>query len=281
MRRVIILACSGLLALIVASQCLYTVDESRQAILLQLGKPVAGPLGPGLHFKLPFVQNVVLLDARILQYDASSAEVLTKDKKTMVVDNFAKWRIVDPLQFYRTLTTIPRAQSRLDDLVYAEVRVAIGNYSLDEVVSAKRSEIMSIVTYNVNETVKGMGIQILDVRIKRTDLPPQNEKAIFGRMRAERERQAKLYRSEGQEEAAKIKSQAEKERTVILADAGRESETLRGQGEGEATRIFAEALNQSPEFYSFLRSMDAYKKAFQENSRVIMTPSTSFMKHLK
>ena len=122
---------------------------------------------------------MVVLDARILQYDASSAEVLTKDKKTMVVDNFAKWRIVDPLQFFRTLTTISRAQSRLDDLVYAEVRVAIGNYSLDEVVSAKRSEIMSIVTYNVNETVKNMGIQILDVRIKRTDLPPQNEKAIF------------------------------------------------------------------------------------------------------
>ena len=281
MRRMIFLACAGVLVAIVVMQSVFTVDESRQAIVLQLGKPVAGPLGPGLHFKLPFIQNVVNLDARILQYDANSAEVLTKDKKNMVVDNYAKWRIADPLQFYRTLGNISRAQSRLDDLVYAEVRVAIGNYTLNEVVAGKRSEIMAIVTHNVNETVKSMGIQILDVRIKRTDLPLQNEKAIFGRMRAERERQAKLYRSEGQEESAKIKSRAERERTVILADAGRESETLRGQGEGEATKIFADALNQSPEFYSFLRSMDAYKKALQDNTRVIMTPSTGFMKYLK
>jgi modulator of FtsH protease HflC len=281
MRRLIIILASVLLSMILASQCLFTVDESEQAIVLQLGKPVAGPLGPGLHFKLPFVQNVVVFDARILEYNANSAEVLTKDKKNMVVDNYAKWRISDPLQFYRSVRTISRAQSRLDDLVYAEVRVAIGNYSLDEVVAAKRSEIMSIVTSNVNDTVKPMGIQILDVRIRRTDLPPQNEKAIFGRMRAERERQAKLYRSEGQEESAKIKSTADKDRTVIMADANSQSESIRGQGEAEATRIFADALNQSPDFYGFLRSMDAYKKALHDNTKIMLSPGSGFMKFLK
>lgn len=281
MRRTIVIAITCAVALLVASQSLFTVDETEQAIVLQLGKPVAGPLGPGLHFKLPFIQNVVTLDSRILQYDAKSADVLTKDKKTMVVDNYAKWRINDPLQFYRVLRTTGRAQSRLDDLVYAEVRVAIGNYTLDEVVSAKRAEIMSIVTNNVNDAVKNMGIQILDVRIKRTDLPPQNEKAIFGRMRAERERQAKLYRSEGQEESAKIKSRAEKERTVILADANRDSEKIRGQGDAEATKTYAEALNQSPEFYAFQRSLEAYKKSLHDNARVVLTPSSGFLKYMK
>jgi membrane protease subunit HflC len=281
MHRLIILAVSVVVALILLAQCIYTVDESEQAIVLQLGKPVAGPLGPGLHFKLPFVQNVVFFDARILEYNASSAEVLTKDKKNMVVDNYAKWRITDPLQFYRSVRNITRAQSRLDDLVYAEVRVAIGNYSLDDVVAAKRSEIMAIVTNNVNETVKPMGIQIMDVRIKRTDLPPQNEKAIFGRMRAERERQAKLYRSEGQEESDKIKSTADKERTVLLAEANNQSETIRGQGDAEATKIFADALNQSPEFYDFMRSMDAYKKSLHDNTRIILSPGSGFMKFLK
>jgi len=281
MRRTIVIAITCAVALLVASQSLFTVDETEQAIVLQLGKPVAGPLGPGLHFKLPFIQNVVTLDSRILQYDAKSADVLTKDKKTMVVDNYAKWRINDPLQFYRVLRTTGRAQSRLDDLVYAEVRVAIGNYTLDEVVSAKRAEIMSIVTNNVNDAVKNMGIQILDVRIKRTDLPPQNEKAIFGRMHAERERQAKLYRSEGQEESAKIKSRAEKERTVILADANRDSEKIRGQGDAEATKTYAEALNQSPEFYALQRSLEAYKKSLHDNARVVLTPSSGFLKYMK
>ena len=281
MRRIVILALAGLFAAIVIMQCMYTVDETQRAIVLQLGKPVSDSLGPGLHFKLPFVQNVVYIDSRVLNYEANPAEVLTKEKKTLVVDNFAKWRIVDPLQFYRTLHTLERAKSRLDDLIYAEVRVAIGSYSMEEVVSSRRAEIMAIVTSNVNDTVKNMGLQIMDVRVRRTDLPEQNEKAIFGRMRAERERTAKLYRSEGQEESAKIKSNADKERTVIVAEAGRTSEIIRGEGDAEATKTYAESLGQSPEFYGFMRSMEAYKKSLKDNGRVIMTPSSGFMKYLK
>jgi modulator of FtsH protease HflC len=281
MRTIVMFGLAAILSAIIAMQCLFTVDETKQAIVIQLGKPVSETLGPGLHFKLPFVQNVVYLDSRVLQYDASSAEVLTKDKKTLVVDNYAKWRIVNPLRFYQTLQNTARANSRLDDLIYAEVRVAIGNYTMDEVVSSRRAEIMSIVTSTVNETVKDLGIQIMDVRVKRTDLPIQNEKAIFGRMKAERERQAKLYRSEGQEESAKIKSRADKERTILLAEAGRESEVLRGQGDAEAARTYAEALGQSPEFYGFMRSLEAYKKALKENGRVVLTPGSGFLKYLK
>lgn len=281
MRRFAVLVIAGVLAAIVGMQSVYTVDETQQAIVLQLGKPVSGSIGPGLHFKLPFVQNVVYIDSRVLHYEAKSAEVLTKDKKNLVVDNYAKWRIVDPLQFFRTLRTLPRAQSRLDDLVYAEVRVAIGNYTMDEVVSSRRAEIMAIVTNYVNETVKNFGLQIMDVRVKRTDLPPQNEKAIFGRMKAERERQAKLYRSEGQEESSKIKSQADRERTVILAEAGRAAEVLRGEGDALATKTYADSLGKSPEFYSFMRSIDAYKKSLKDNGRVIMTPGSGFMRYLK
>jgi len=281
MRRVTMLAVIGVVAAIVFMQSLFTVDETRQAIVLQLGKPVSGTKGPGLHFKLPFIQNVVYIDSRVLNYEAKSAEVLTKDKKNLVVDNYAKWRIVDPLLFYRTLRTIPGAQSRLDDLVYAEVRVAIGNYTMDEVVSSRRAEIMSIVTSNVNDTAKAFGLQIMDVRVRRTDLPPQNEKAIFGRMKAERERQAKLYRSEGQEESAKIKSGADRERTVILAEAGRAAEVLRGEGDAIATKTYAESLGKSPEFYSFMRSLEAYRKSLKDNGRVIMTPGSGFMRYLK
>jgi membrane protease subunit HflC len=281
MRRLAILAIAGLAALILILQCAFTVDETQQALVLQLGKPVSDTLGPGLHFKLPFVQNVVYIDSRVLTYEASKAEVLTKDKQNLVVDNYAKFRIVDALKFYQTLRTADRAKARLDDLVYAEVRVAIGSYTMKEVVSSRRAEIMSIVTSNVNDTVKNFGLQILDVRIKRTDLPPQNEMAIFGRMKAERERDAKLFRSEGLEESAKIKSGAEKDRTVLLAEAARTSEVIRGDADAIATKTYADALGQAPDFYSFMRSLDAYKKSLKDNSRVVLTPGSGFWKYLK
>ena len=281
MRKFVIIAASALVALILAMQCVFSVDETQLALVLQLGKPVSGALKPGLHFKWPLIENVVYIDSRVLHYEANPAEVLTKEKKTLVVDNYAKWRIVDPLQFYRSLGTVERAKSRLDDLVYAEVRVAIGSYSMEEVVSSRRAEIMAIVTSNVNDTVKNFGLQIMDVRVKRTDLPAQNEKAIFGRMKAERERTAKLYRSEGQEESAKIKSGADRERTVLIAEAAREAEVTRGQGDGEATKTYAESLGQSPEFYSFMRSMEAYKKSLHDNGRVVMTPGSGFMRYMK
>jgi len=280
MKRLALAAIGVLIVLVFALQAFFTVDETQQAIVLQMGKPVRDTVGPGLHVKWPFVESVVYIDSRVLTYEASKAEVLTKDKQNLVVDNFAKFRIIDPLKFYRTLRTVGRAKARLDDLVYAEVRVAIGSYTMKEVVSSRRAEIMAIVTSNVNDTVKDFGLQILDVRVKRTDLPPQNEMAIFGRMKAERERDAKRYRSEGLEEAAKIKSEADKERTVILAEADRQAAVTRGEGEAAATAIYANSLGQSPDFYSFMRSLEAYKTSLSENTRIIITPGSGFLRYI-
>ncbi|NJB67876.1 membrane protease subunit HflC [Desulfobaculum xiamenense] len=263
------------------SQSMYTVDQTEMGIVLQLGKPVGGVKGPGLHLKVPFIQNVIFFDARVLEYDARPEEILTSDKKAMLVDNYTKWRIVDPLQFYRTLRTVINAQSRLDDIIYSQLRVALGRYTLVDVVADKRAQIMREVTARSSELIGEYGIEVVDVRIKRTDLPPENERAIFGRMRAERERQAKQYRSEGTEESAKVKSAADRERAVILADAEREAQVLRGEGEAEATRIFAESLKRSPEFFAFKRSLDAYEKSFKDNTRVLLTPKSEFLEFMR
>lgn len=280
-RSSVILGVIAVIALVGISQSVFVVDETERAIVLQLGKPMGETLGPGLHFKLPLVQNALYFDARILDYGAKAAEILTRDKKTMVVDNYSRWRITDPLQFYRTLRTEQRAQARLEDIIYAELRVVLGRYSLHELVSEKRAEIMTLVTTKTNELLAPYGIEVVDVRIKRTDLPPQNEQAIFNRMRSERIREAKLYRSEGQEEMDKIKSGADRERTVILAEAQRKADVLRGEGDAEAAAIFAAALKSAPDFYSFVRSIEAYKAGTAENTRVILTPSGSFLKYLR
>ena len=267
------------IALVAGFQTVYTVDQTEKAIVLQLGKPTGDTKEPGLHAKIPFVQNVVYFDARLLQYDAKAAEVLTLDKKNLVVDNYARWRITDPLLFYRTLRTVNRAHARLDDIIYAEVRVALGQYTLQDVVADKRASIMAEVTKKSTDLLAPYGIAVVDVRIKRTDLPPENAQAIYGRMRAERERQAKLYRSEGSEEMEKIKSGADKDRTVILAEAERQGQVLRGAGDAEATAIWAAAVGKDLDFYSFSRSLDAYRKGFDQHTRLVLTPQSPFLKY--
>lgn len=277
----IVLIVAAVIVVVGISQSVFMVDETERAIVLQLGKPVSVTKEPGLHFKLPFVQNVLFFDSRILDYGTKAAEILTKDKKTMVVDNYSRWRIIDPLLFYRTLRTQQRAQARLEDIIYAELRVVLGRFTLHELVSEKRPEIMALVTAKTNELLSPYGLEVVDVRIKRTDLPPQNEQAIFNRMRSERIREAKLYRSEGQEEMDKIKSAADRERTVILAEAQRKADVLRGEGDAEAAGIFAEALKSAPAFYSFVRSLEAYRAATAENTRMILTPSGEFLKYMR
>lgn len=264
------------------TQSAFTVDQTEKAIVIQLGKPVGDKaLGPGLHFKLPLVQNVVFFDARILDFDAKPEEITTTDKKYMKVDSYTKWRIVEPLTFYTKVRTIQGGQARLDDIIRSQLRVALGRYTLIEVVSHKRQEIMDTVTARSRELLKPYGINVIDVRIKRTDLPAENARAIFGRMKAERERQAKQYRSEGREVSARIIAEADKERSIILADAEKESEIVRGEGDAMATKIYADALSRSPEFYSFIRSLEAYQKSLKDNSRLIMTPESSFLKYMK
>lgn len=271
----------ALILIVVAVQSLYTVHQTEKAIVLQLGEPVGEVKGPGLHVKMPFIQNIIYLDARILEYDAKPAEVLTSDKKALLLDNYARWRITEPLQFYRTVRTIRGAQARLDDIVYSQMRVFLGRYPLSEVISSKRSVIMEEVTKRSSELLKDYGMEVVDVRIKRADLPPENQRAIFGRMRAERERQAKQYRSEGQEESTKIRSLADRERAVLLAEARRSAEVIKGQGEAEATKIYAEALKLSPDFYEFKRSLEAYEQSLKTKTRIIMSRDDAFLKYLQ
>ncbi|MCK9229191.1 MAG: protease modulator HflC [Syntrophales bacterium] len=260
---------------------LFTVDQTQQAIVIQLGRPRPHSYGPGLHFKVPFVQEVVYFESRILQYDASPTEVLTRDKKNLVVDNFTKWRIEDPLIFYKSVRNETGARSRLDDIVYAQLRVELGLHDLSDIVSTTRSSVMEGVTRIAAERAKVYGIEVVDVRIKRADLAEQNEKHVFERMRAEREREARQYRSEGEEESKKITTQADMEKAVILAEAYRRAETLRGEGDAEAIRIYAEAYLQDPAFFSYFRSLEAYKKTMKDRTKLIVTPDVPFFRYLR
>ncbi|MBQ5728393.1 MAG: protease modulator HflC [Mailhella sp.] len=266
---------------ILLQQSLFIVQQTQQALVIQLGHPLDKVYRPGLHMKLPFIQNVVYFDARILDYDARPAEALTSDLKSMVLDNYARWKIVDPLRFYRTMRTEANAQARLDAVIYSQIRAHIGRHTLTEVVNDKRTAIMDSVTEKTSQQMNEFGIKIVDVRIKRTDLPAENQRAIFDRMRAERERQATQYRSEGSEESTKIRSEADKERALILAEANKKSQVLRGEGDAEAARIYAEAFSKSPEFFSFQRGLEALRKSLGENTRMVLTPDSPLLQPIK
>jgi len=268
--------------LIVVSGCFFSVDQTQSAVVLQLGKPVTVHETPGLKFKIPFAQQVTFFDNRLLDYDADPKEIVTKDKKTLVVDNFAKWRIVEPLKFYQALRSEGQAQSRLDDIIFAEVRVSLGTHTLEEIVNQLRSELMTSITERCHATaMRDFGIEIRDVRIKRADLPPENERSVYARMTAERQREAQRYRSEGEEEAQKIRAGAEKERTIILAEAYSKSEELRGNGDAEATAIYAAAYGRDQEFYRFTRSLEAYRKSIKTGTTLVLTPDSEFLRYLR
>jgi len=259
----------------------FVVDLTETAIVVALGKPVRTITEPGLQFKIPFYHQVTFFDKRFLDYDAPARDVITSDKKSMVIDNFAKWRIVDPLKVFQAFQTQRGALQRLDDIIYSELRVELGRHELPEIVSANRALIMKLVSDRSNEKASVYGLEVLDVRIKRADLPEQNEKAIFQRMQAERERQAKGYRAEGEEEAQKIRSEAEKDKTIISAEAYRTSQELRGAGEAAAYKNYADAYKQGPEFFEFVRTMEAYKKVFAKDTTMVLTPDSEFLKYLK
>jgi membrane protease subunit HflC len=260
---------------------LFVVDVTQNAIVVQLGAPVKNITEPGLYVKVPFIQEVTYFDKRLLDYDSDPQDVITQDKKTLLLDNFAKWRITDPLKVYQNFQSQRGALQRLHDIIYSELRVELGRHDLLEIVATGRADLMKIVTQRANEKASAYGIEIQDVRIKRADLPEQNEKAVFARMQAERERQAKQYRAEGAEEAQKIRSEAEKDKEIILAQAYKESEELRGAGDAKAFKVYADAYRQDPRFFEFTRSMEAYKKTFKDKSTIVMSPDSEFFRYLK
>ncbi len=269
-----------IVATVIWNSAFYRVDQWAQALVIQLGEPVRTVREPGLYFKIPFIQSVEYFDKRLLLYDAAPKELLTRDKQQLVVDNFARWRIVEPLAYYRTLRNEGAAQSRLDDIIYSNVRENLGRQTLQEIVSTRRTELMKEITRASDERVRQFGIEVVDVRVKRADLPEKNEQNVFRRMTAERERQAKKFRAEGDEEARKIRSEAEKQRKIIMAEAQKQSEIVRGGGEAKAVKIFADAYGRDPEFFKLQRTLEAYDKAISEGTQLVVSPDSEFFRYL-
>ncbi len=262
--------------LLFARSFFYVIDPTEQALLLQFGAPLAVVTDTGLHTKLPW-QDVYVFDRRLLTVDAPREEVIAQDKKRLVVDAFARWRIVDPLRFYQTLTDQNGAQSKLVTLLSSQIRGVLGSQNFDAVLSVARAKLMRDIRDNVNAEARVFGVVIVDVRIRHADLPQANSDAIYQRMTKERQREASEYRAEGDEAAQRIRARAEREVTVIKAEATRESEILRGEGDAEKTRVLAEAYGQDPNFFAFYRSMQAYKEALPAgNTTVFLSPKSEF-----
>ncbi len=259
---------------------IFIVDVTNQAVVLEFGKPVRVVKEPGIYFKKPFVQEVIFFEKRILQYDSEPTVVVTKDKKSMILDSFALFRIYDPVLFLKTVRNELGAQARLDDIIYSEMRRVVGQYDFDDIVSKKREEVFEEITISSREKAKELGIEISTVRMKRVSVPAENLKKIYDSMTAERQRQAALYRAEGQREAQRIKSEAEKKRVIILSEAYRKAQELKGKGEAEASRILQTALSSDPEFYQFLKTLELYKSTLPGNV-LIITPDSELFKYLR
>ena len=257
----------------------FIVKEVNQAIVLQFGDPKRIISNPGLNFKIPFIQNVVYLDKRILNLDAPPEEVIASDQKRLIVDAFARFKIVDPLKFYISVGDERVARSRLATIINSRIRNVLGQEELQTLLSVDRIKQMELIKEGVNAEAQNFGINIVDVRIKRADLPQANSEAIFRRMQTEREREAKEFRAKGAEMAVTITSTADKEVTVLLADAEKKSEIMKGAGDGERNKIFAEAFGRDPEFFAFYRAMQAYETALiGGETSLILSPDSEFFK---
>ncbi len=264
---------------VVIFQSLFIVQEISQAIVLQFGDPKKIVTKAGLNFKLPFIQNVVYLDKRILNLDNDPEEVIAADQKRLIVDAFARFKIVDPLKFYISVGNERVARSRLSTIINSRIRGVLGTQELATLLSTDRARQMQIIQSQVNEEAKNFGINIVDVRIKRADLPPANSEAIYKRMQTEREREAKEFRAQGAEIAQKIRSTADKDVTVILAQANKKSEIMKGEGDGQRNKIFADAFGRDPQFFAFYRAMQAYEKALiGGETSLVLSPDSDFFK---
>ena len=266
---------------VVGFSSIFIVDETQQVVILQLGKPVKTVTEPGLNVKLPFpLQEKITFDDRLLEYDSPPEEILSKDKKSLIVDNYVRWKIVDPLQFLKTVQAIPTAKSRMDDIVYSELRRELGTHDMVEIITENREEIMDIVTRQSNSATLAYGISVVDVRIRRVDLPAENEESIYARMEAERKRQANKFRSEGEEEAQKIRAATDRDKTIILADAYKEAEKIRGEGDAKAVQIYARSYSADPKFYEFVRTLDTYKKVVDDKTTLVLPSGSKLFKLL-
>lgn len=288
-KKLIAIIAGAIIAAVLLFNSIFIVYQTQQAIVLQFGKPVTFKDGdkevsyintPGLKMKVPFIQDVVFFDARILNFEATDKEVLDLEKKALTVNAFAKYKITNPLLFYEKVTDQRGIESRLDKIFEASLRDAIGSAPLKALLTGSRQKIMKTIHDDVSKKASGFGIEILDVRIVRADLPKENSEAIFKRMFADRNKEAREYRAQGKEQAQILVSKAQKESTVIVANAERDAQIIRGEGDAIAAKTFADAFNRDPEFFNFYRSMQAYRKSIsKDNTRMVVSPNSDFMKY--
>ncbi len=280
-RRILIAVAVVLIAIgILLDSSLFIVDQTEEALVLQFGKPVRVVANPGLELKLPFVQNVVYFDKRLLDVEPLPEEVIASDQKRLVVDTYTRYRIVDPLLFYQTVGNEESVRIRLTAMVSSSLRQVLGKVPLSALLSTQRADIMHLIRDDVRTAAKPFGIDVVDTRIRRADLPTQNSEAIYARMNSERQQQAALYRGEGAQAAQTVRANADREVTVIIADAQRDAQELRGQGDASATAIYAKAYGQDKEFFAFYRSLEAYRTALVgRNTTFVLSPDSSFFKY--
>ena len=282
--KVFIAVAVVLVAIVLLLLSTYKVREDQQAILLQLGEPIKvvnqwGSDEPGLRFKTPFVQNIEYFEKRVLDFNAPAAEMILGDQKRLVVDTFIRYRIVDPLRFFQSVGNEAVARARLGAILNSSTRQVLGTVELITVLSGERAQLMTEIRDQVNRQSTGFGVDVIDVRIRRADLPEENSQAVYQRMQTEREREAKEFRAQGDEESQRIRSRADRERIVILAEAERESQILRGEGDATANQISREAYGRDPEFYAFYRSMQAYRVALgNTDTSMVLSPDSEFFR---
>lgn len=265
--------------LFVAANSFYIVSQAEQAIVLQFGEPVREVKEPGLKIKIPFIQNVIVYDKRLLNLDPPAQEVVLNDKKRLDVDSFTRYQIVDPLKFYQTVRTEEQARSKLEEIVNSSLRKILGRITLQELLSQKRNQIMRDISSAVKIDAEQIGVSVADVRIRRADLPIEVLQAINARMKSEREREAKEFRGQGQQLSQQIKAQAEKEKTILIAEAEKKAQIIRGNGDKESTEIWNNAANTDPEFYAYYRSLEAYRKAMGNgDTSMVLSPDSEFFK---
>lgn len=278
----IFLGSIGAIIIFLIATSVYIVNQAEQAIVLQFGRPVRLVQEAGLKLKIPFIQNVVFYDKRLLNLDPPAQEVVLNDKKRLDVDSFTRYRIVEPIKFYQTVRTEQQAQSKLAEIVNSSVRKILGRITLQELLSEKRTQIMSDISSAVKIDAAQIGVNVADVRIRRADLPLEVLQAINARMKTEREREAKEFRAQGSQEAQKIKASADKEKTIILADAEKQAQIIRGQGDEKAIEIWNKAAGQDIAFFNFYRSLEAYKKALADGkSSMVLSPDSEFFQFFR
>lgn len=282
-RNAVVAIAAGLVLFVLGSASLFTVAQTEQVLITQFGQPIRVISTPGLHIKVPFVQTIISFDRRLLDYETPGEEVILADQRRLIVDSFTRFRITDPLRYFQAVGSAEDAiRARLNSVVTSSLRRVLGNEQLLKVLSADRGRIMGLIRDQVSEEMRGFGVTIEDVRLRRADLPEENTQAVLSRMKSERERIASQARAEGAEASARIRADAERDRTVLLAEARATADRSRGEGERQSIKIYADAFQQDAKFYEFYRTMQAYREAFGNGqSRLVLTPDSDFLRMLR